>query len=671
MPLLKRVGTSPPQDYVYSSLSKRQIRTLHLRPGTLGSPLRATLERVSLDTIDYEYEAISYTWGEHVSREVIDITDHGRLPITASLHAALQQFRHPSRTRVLWVDAVCINQEDDAERSSQILMMAGIYHKASRVLVWLGPSEETDALAFTTMSAFAQVPPSVMEGFPRRWDKLLTFVDDAMSVTTHCSCCGTALGLQDDPAVLGLLCIGHLLQRPWFSRLWVIQEVLSAEPKHVQIFSGSHSASWDHLQSASMLLGAMYEAQSSRLRLVKGSETAVAQLRSRIADMLETFETRPKNFDPTAALEMIVAVWNRSCQDPRDRVLALYDLLHLSSVLEPNYEDTPGEVYRRFWLALLGGEDAQWKPWTLFCLVGTEDEESALDPDTKARPSWVPDLHHLTEKSREKLGWYNDAKNYDQAPFRASPRLFKYRLTPHDPGIIQVKGKCFATVTAILPDSAWPERSWVEGESFGTLDISGVVAWYCRCRDFTRAILAQDGPKTVDEGLVALLTCNYVAEVLPSRYAPEIEELERQLGLIWEGDIESFDAAMQHFLPFLAEQPVLSKDKIDRDSFVCLMRAPDGREDVGWVSRIARVGDQQCIFAGGPYTNVVREVDNGCFQLLGDAYAADFTLHQALGGQSKEVREHYSFNNVWYRDWNSDEPEMLRLIEDVGWMSLK
>ncbi|KAK4552184.1 hypothetical protein LTR86_010538 [Recurvomyces mirabilis] len=92
------------------------------------------------------YEAVSYTWSDREDGKVL--FDHGivcdgrEIRVTKSAHDALTAFRLPNRDRALWIDAICINQQDDVERTQQVSIMAHIYSAAAGVLIWLGPDSE-------------------------------------------------------------------------------------------------------------------------------------------------------------------------------------------------------------------------------------------------------------------------------------------------------------------------------------------------------------------------------------------------------------------------------------------------------------------------------------------------------------------------------------------------
>jgi hypothetical protein len=92
------------------------------------------------------FEAISYVWGDAMQKLHLTCGGHD-LVITRSLHAELHRLRHPDRSRLIWADAISINQADTEERGQQVSLMRTIYQRAAGVLVWLGPDTDGDAHA--------------------------------------------------------------------------------------------------------------------------------------------------------------------------------------------------------------------------------------------------------------------------------------------------------------------------------------------------------------------------------------------------------------------------------------------------------------------------------------------------------------------------------------------
>lgn len=124
---------------LYSPLPLNYIRLLRLQPGQWSDPIRCSLVIVNFDAASPtpSYEAVSYTWGNASVQKKVICNDQS-MQVTRSLFDALQVFREPHADRMLWVDALCINQGDVIERNSQVQLMNRIYSGASSVAVWLG-----------------------------------------------------------------------------------------------------------------------------------------------------------------------------------------------------------------------------------------------------------------------------------------------------------------------------------------------------------------------------------------------------------------------------------------------------------------------------------------------------------------------------------------------------
>lgn len=146
--------TEDPPTYEYEPLpGADHTRVLDLEPSIdRGAPLRGKLRTVQLYHDYYPYEAMSYTWGEPVFSQILYVTttndlDEPRvLRITSNLADLLQQMRYQLHTRTFWIDAICINQLDNEEKSNQIPMMMSIYRRAFQVNIWLGHRPEEEAI---------------------------------------------------------------------------------------------------------------------------------------------------------------------------------------------------------------------------------------------------------------------------------------------------------------------------------------------------------------------------------------------------------------------------------------------------------------------------------------------------------------------------------------------
>ncbi|BAE59792.1 unnamed protein product [Aspergillus oryzae RIB40] len=189
--------------YKYSLLTPRPetIRMLRLLPSEDNTAqIQCQLVNYTLPTPgteDYPYEALSYVWGSENTPQYI-IIDGQTLSVTENLYTALLYLRERQLERLLWIDAICINQGDEDEKAQQIQFMPMIYGQASQVIVWLGETADQSDKALETIRLAADDEPS--EDKP-------TDIQQEMNHTA----------------------IVRLLERPWFRRIWVLQEVHAAQ----------------------------------------------------------------------------------------------------------------------------------------------------------------------------------------------------------------------------------------------------------------------------------------------------------------------------------------------------------------------------------------------------------------------------------------------------------
>jgi hypothetical protein len=183
--------------YPYSLLPQEgdNIRLLRLLPDEdEAAPLHCELRNHSLSTLGtrtHLYEALSYVWGN--PNETLPINVNGsQIPVTVNLHSALLHLRDRSIERIIWVDAICIDQSSNEERGQQVQLMAKIYSKAHRVIVWLGKEDADTKGALEDIYLAANEELMVRSGKEINHESIL-----------------------------------NLLQRPWFQRIWVREHTLN------------------------------------------------------------------------------------------------------------------------------------------------------------------------------------------------------------------------------------------------------------------------------------------------------------------------------------------------------------------------------------------------------------------------------------------------------------
>ncbi|KAF2878520.1 heterokaryon incompatibility protein-domain-containing protein, partial [Massariosphaeria phaeospora] len=199
------------------------LRVIKLEPGLEDDILSCKLETVSLDGSLDLYEAISYVWGDPTATE--EICCNGLfVEITSGLADALRRFRYPDKQRLLWADALCINQQDNQEKSRQVKQMGRIYENAKGVLVWVGRDSQ----------GFAEACFRLLQEMNRYLDEVFIeceskMVDMPLLTAPYPIC--------DDPEQW--IKVQELLDLPWFERVWTIQEAALA--KECQLCWGAHS----------------------------------------------------------------------------------------------------------------------------------------------------------------------------------------------------------------------------------------------------------------------------------------------------------------------------------------------------------------------------------------------------------------------------------------------
>ncbi|RYO19167.1 hypothetical protein AA0111_g10544 [Alternaria arborescens] len=225
--------------FVYEpiDLDRPALRLLHLLRGK-GSIIECMLYQAFLDGADLiPYDALSYTWDG--ADKNFTVTVNGRsLKVTENLYLALQRLRSEHIDRVIWVDAICIDQNNMRERGHQVQQMCKIYSQAEEVVVWLGEAtQETDVL----MGSLQQLENhSSIYGYKRsHWDLSQW----------------TTFWLLDSkgPDVQLRKGLNLLLSRPWFRRVWILQEIANA--KRANIWCGTKSVKSHIFAVAPSLIG--------------------------------------------------------------------------------------------------------------------------------------------------------------------------------------------------------------------------------------------------------------------------------------------------------------------------------------------------------------------------------------------------------------------------------
>ena len=299
-------GEPMPQNFQYTSLdpAKSDIRLISLFPGKDSALVCCRIEHVSFND-NPSYEALSYTWG--ATGQAVDNIKVDGLPftVTPSLEIALRHLRSQQETRILWIDALCINQLDVEERSLQVQKMKTIYQSASAVLVWLGEERDNSDLAMHFIIKLGNIDLDQVS-FEIE-DKITSKLWDALF---------------------------HLLHRPWWSRSWVLQEIAVATGEPL-MGCGQKWLPWSVFEKTQSLI-----ARSTSLRVLQTMSDTVPSL-------LLIRKHRTGN-QPARSLDFLLQdSFGFEATDPRDKIYSLLGLLHETDrvALTPDYSKSVRQVY--------------------------------------------------------------------------------------------------------------------------------------------------------------------------------------------------------------------------------------------------------------------------------------------------------------------------------------
>ena len=383
------------------------IRVLELLPGYPDQELRASLHhcsigfdltyiqtmpsggRFALSTLKLEepvwYTALSYTWGPPVFDATI-YCDGLAKAITRTLETALKNFRHPTDSIMLWVDQICINQDDLEEKKQQIPLMSRIYTRSFNTVVWLGEADGHDIAG--TFDFLNEITVRLQYANEVACPEGLTDVQ---------------LPPGDSPLWTDLV---TFLSRPWFQRLWIIQEVVLS--KEVWVMCGRHILPWRRLATpcSNMNLSGISSWLSTRRQSAEaGGATAVIPTNGWDAcDQLSREQEyyQSHNGQGGTLFSLIRTYRNTLCWDPRDKI---YGVLALTSSWESGRvhvdytSDYPfTALYRDIAKSKIKGMQASIvsDPEDTRVLVAESIHQILVEIDGPARtseglPSWVPD----------------------------------------------------------------------------------------------------------------------------------------------------------------------------------------------------------------------------------------------------------------------------------------
>ena len=369
---------SQPNYYLPLRYDHQQIRVLVINPGETEDTIEAHFEHVDLGkSSDHTgFDALSYCWGDAAEKANISLeTETGRelFSISRIVERAIQRLRPRDSPLRIWIDAVCIDQNNNQERSQQVGMMGKIYSRAATVHIWLDEGHPGLEVALRiirdihnrrqyccpggdecgcsgTRHRFRQEEidavkqPGGWVSYGSMWEILKLHYRDYRT---------NPLGpyLVEAAGGEGRLHLSHLMQNlfqsPWFQRVWVVQEALLSRQAFVHY--GPETIGWEELLMVShMLESPEHRAQAPKMR----GQLLMPSIWNKLGYIGNPGDSK------LTILEVFLAGLDMRATDPRDKLFALLPFGKETSAtippaLRPDYTKSPEMVmanFTRWWI---------------------------------------------------------------------------------------------------------------------------------------------------------------------------------------------------------------------------------------------------------------------------------------------------------------------------------
>ncbi len=368
---------------IYTALKRDEIRLLILNPGSGDEPINCFLENFPVAK-PKPFAALSYVWGQDTPETRRSIMLDGYpVTVTANLYAFLAQHRAEETCFVLWIDALCINQDDLVERAAQIYLMKRIYESAEEVIVWLG---ESNPAVDAAVSRIADIHDSWWSpilgrtGSAHRSLAAVTEEDIDRLVLP-----GTSSPEPNESWKAG---IHDILSRPWWSRIWVYQEATAPCVSGTQVLIGPHHLPLDVVLTVNQIIRSISWRGHSDPLFSRDQDRSVHP-----AAYVQTYSALRKRHKETGRSrflrlsDLLSALRRFDATNPRDKLYALIPTsLDGAELLDVSYDKPVERVYAE-------------ATWSIIRAHGSLDVLGHCSPPSQhddgsasfpALPSWVP-----------------------------------------------------------------------------------------------------------------------------------------------------------------------------------------------------------------------------------------------------------------------------------------
>jgi hypothetical protein len=635
---LTQIPLALPTTYQYPPLPKGHARFLRL--GGLSAHPLAYLESHPLENPP-PYIAISYCWDPTSARRgmFLDMKSFSISETVLEVLNQVQASQHATGSQeLLWVDQICISQVDPNEKLDQMYRMGEIYSKAEKVFIWLGPTANRSDLALANMETMLNEVVALNRATATRAD----VADDV------------ATAINEDHGQL----YGYLFTRPWFRRLWTVQEALLA--RKLVVMCGYQEVDFDLLVNLAVEIltyGSLdlIQIPGASNQDLDNAIIGVVNLQAlRLRDA--SIEQMLLGLDIKKFRDLVTESRSRQVTMAPDRVHALMGVAprrvreYMAGVQSAQPNQSMWQLYAQFAKCMLENEP-EW--YFLSSAPSKERPASEL-------PSWVPNFN----SQQPFVSVFSQASCGFSAGISPETRHLINRTVKPDELI--VRGFRLDTVSDIIPQTAFRE----DNQNMKHNDMYGDAAreWDQNCMRLCQRVYNL-GPEQFPRFHVSILLAASAAE--PAMNGRAVDAYH----IFWMGcrmrnealrNINEEGFAIPEHLRHLPDAVDRFADKVVKSwrnqlpveeyglllEFTGRMKSMcSGRPYISTSTGLLglgcpgiQVGDVICILYGTTLPYVLRPRPDGAMAFVGDAYIYNAMNGEALASAGKNPDE-----MIWIR----------------------
>jgi hypothetical protein len=567
-----------------------------LSSGNFEDDILCSLSKVSLDDKPF-YEALSYVWGDRrITRRIF--IDGISKRVTMNLEIALRHLRYVSQPRVLWIDAICINQRNIAERSVQVMHMGEVYKRATGVVAWLGEESSDSNLAFDALNA---LPTNIVQ----HWDPQKNAELDM-----------TVLEPKYTSA------IRSLLLRPWWHRIWTVQESILGPA--MLLMCGKREVTAD--TSCSLAFSYSYHSRACcRGFLLKHlKQDAFWDLGGGI-DILHDLGSWQNEGYSRRLVTLLAQFRSRSCLDPRDKVYGTLGLCigDEGKLIAPDYTLPVSVVYEQVIFKMI----ERSRSLAVFSQICPRSIKSTGMFAGKL-PSWVPDW--TLEMTKDQLAVLHIRQDRATFDFKASASTFT-SARQQEQGMLSLNGILLDSIAVLSTRQ--------------TSHLHATIEHFKEMRDLA-------GVEVFPDRLYSTKTSTYYdaywqtlcSSILPSRsnLSEQAEAVRTSDDLTqrswhdawwdWRLNYDKYDERADSINADFAGSELNAFDcSVSASTRLRKFFLSKDKRWMGFVPMDAEIGDVIALLEGGGVPYILRlktGIDEGRYELIGDSY-----VHGIMDGE--------------------------------------